>query len=372
MRMPHAAVLTGFISPTVFVLVLAYTHRTPVPYFVGVMLFFASFLAGVVGSFLLTRSVQFRNWHNVGEYGMITAGVGALVFPLEMASYFCIVQFYTLGDLADYFAHYALEVIVFGLAYGGLPSLIGGAISRHMGMRNRSMKVFHAALLTGLLYAIVLYSFNLVVDSVYLAGEVFLLSVVGAFFFVNMGLAFFIARRVMFQSRGDVWLFGFVSALVVTVSFFLALGTSPVQTLTDGYGGSAVYGIAASAVFGGFAGLIGATLSRRPPSTARDKKFGDQVAEAWRPSRVDETISAAEFDVPVNVPSVGKTVTLEVSPDHTVGSLVESVASTLKLPKGRTYAVEYGGKLIGQSEFGKTLATFGINEGSRLSLRVVE
>jgi hypothetical protein len=105
-------------------------------------------------------------------------------------------------------------------------------------------KVLHAALLTGLLYAIVLYSFNLVVDRACLAGEVFLPSVVGAFFLVNMGLAFFIVRRVMFQSRSDVRLFGFVSALVVIVGFFLALRTSPVQTLTDDYGESAVYGIA--------------------------------------------------------------------------------------------------------------------------------
>jgi hypothetical protein len=89
-------------------------------------------------------------------------------------------------------------------------------------------------------------------------------------------------------------------------------------------------------------------------------------------------VSAAEvghngtFEVSVSAPSVGKTVTLEVAPDHAAGSLVETLISTLGLPKGKAYAIEYEGKVISQIEFGKTLASFGIKEGSKLSLRVVE
>lgn len=83
-------------------------------------------------------------------------------------------------------------------------------------------------------------------------------------------------------------------------------------------------------------------------------------------------VPAGIFEVSVSVPSVSKTVTLEVAPDHTVGSLVESVASTLNLPKGRAYAVEYAGKLLSKPDFGESLATLGIKEGSKLSLRVVQ
>lgn len=94
--------------------------------------------------------------------------------------------------------------------------------------------------------------------------------------------------------------------------------------------------------------------------------------------RTQQSVSAAKvapvalFEVSASVPSVGKTVTLEVAPDHTVGSLVETLTSTLDLPKGRAYAVEYEGRLISRAESGKTLATFGIKEGSKLSLRVVD
>jgi hypothetical protein len=81
---------------------------------------------------------------------------------------------------------------------------------------------------------------------------------------------------------------------------------------------------------------------------------------------------AGLFEVSAGVPSVGKTVILEVAPDHTVRSLIETLTSTLNLPKGKAYAVEYAGKLIRQPDLGKSLATLGIREGSRLSLRVVD
>jgi hypothetical protein len=86
----------------------------------------------------------------------------------------------------------------------------------------------------------------------------------------------------------------------------------------------------------------------------------------------EEATQAGLFEVSVGVPSVGKTVTLEVAPDHTLGLLVETLVSTLDLRGDKRYAVEYAGRLIGQPDFGKTLAKLGIKEGSKLSLRVVE
>jgi hypothetical protein len=87
-------------------------------------------------------------------------------------------------------------------------------------------------------------------------------------------------------------------------------------------------------------------------------------------SRIRRPLSVAGlFEVSVSVPSVGKNVTLEVAPDHNVGSLVDSVASTLNLPKGKGYVVEYAGKLISRPDFGKTLGDLGIKEGSKLTLR---
>jgi hypothetical protein len=83
---------------------------------------------------------------------------------------------------------------------------------------------------------------------------------------------------------------------------------------------------------------------------------------------VSEVTSAGHFEVSIGIPSVGRTVTLETAPDHTIGSLVETLISTLNLPTGKTYAVEYGGKLISQGDFGKSLAAFRIKEGSKLRL----
>lgn len=91
-----------------------------------------------------------------------------------------------------------------------------------------------------------------------------------------------------------------------------------------------------------------------------------------RPISVAGATQAGLFEVSVSVPSVGKTVTLEVAPNHTIGSLVESLTATLDLSEDKAYAVEYEGRLISQADFGKSLATLGIKEGSKLSLRVVE
>jgi hypothetical protein len=91
-----------------------------------------------------------------------------------------------------------------------------------------------------------------------------------------------------------------------------------------------------------------------------------------KPVSVAELPRAGLFEVSVNVPSAGKTVSIEAGPDHTVGSLVESLASTLNLPKGKAYTVEYAGKLISQADFGRTLGVFGIKEGSKLSFRVID
>ena len=93
---------------------------------------------------------------------------------------------------------------------------------------------------------------------------------------------------------------------------------------------------------------------------------------ARRPSSIVEAKRAGLFDISVGVPSVGKTVTLEAAPDHTVGSLVETLISTINIPKDKRCVLDYAGKLIGQQDFGKSLAALGIKEGSKLSLRVVE
>lgn len=78
------------------------------------------------------------------------------------------------------------------------------------------------------------------------------------------------------------------------------------------------------------------------------------------------------FDISVTVPSVGKTVTLEVASDHTMKSLVETIVSTLNLPKDRTYTVEHAGEHINPPGFGKSLGNLGISERSKLTLRAVE
>lgn len=88
-------------------------------------------------------------------------------------------------------------------------------------------------------------------------------------------------------------------------------------------------------------------------------------------TRVEPTL-IGPFDILVSVPSVGKTVTLEVASDHTLGSLVETTVSTLKLPKDMIYAIEYAGRLLSQQDSGKSLGSLGIKEGSELTLRVVE
>jgi hypothetical protein len=46
--------------------------------------------------------------------------------------------------------------------------------------------------------------------------------------------------------------------------------------------------------------------------------------------------------------------------------------STLELPKDTRCVLDYAGKLIGQQDFGKSLAALGIKEGSKPSLRVME
>jgi hypothetical protein len=93
---------------------------------------------------------------------------------------------------------------------------------------------------------------------------------------------------------------------------------------------------------------------------------------ARRPVSVTELPRTGLFEVSVTVPSVGKTVSIEAGPDHTVRSLVDTLMSTLELPKDKRCVLDYAGKLIGQQDFGKSLAALGIKEGSKLSLRVVE
>lgn len=96
------------------------------------------------------------------------------------------------------------------------------------------------------------------------------------------------------------------------------------------------------------------------------------AALAVRRSDTPRKTTGELFEVSVSVPSVGKTVALEVAPNHSVGSLVETLTSTLELPSGRAYAIEYAGTLISQQDFGKTLGALGIREGSKLGLRVEE
>lgn len=93
---------------------------------------------------------------------------------------------------------------------------------------------------------------------------------------------------------------------------------------------------------------------------------------ATDPSSAVEVLPSGLFEVSVAVPSVHRTVTLEVASNHTVGSLIEAVAMTLNLPRERKHALEHAGKVISQTDFGKSLGVLGIKEASKPTLRVVE
>ena len=233
------------------------------------------------------------------------------------------------------------------------------------------MKVLHAAILTGVSSGITM-SIPIILSQYFGVGFG-LFSWLGGVSLANMGLALLIGRCAVFRGRRDVGLFGAFSAVAVTVVFMMVMSIAWLATgnpiSSSDYGSLALAAVLYAILLGGLPGLVGAVLSRRVtmpfPTVLRRR-------DAWKPSRVNETIPSFVFEVSVSVPSAAKTVTLEVAADHTVGSLVETVTSALNLPKGRAYAVEYGGKLISRGDFGKLLSTFGIKESSKLSLRIVE
>jgi hypothetical protein len=158
-----------------------------------------------------------------------------------------------------------------------------------------------------------------------------------------------------------------VSRTVTQTKTFLSVGTQTIVTECPLYILISVTLLALVIVAAG-AYVLGRRTRKPAPAIQPTSTYEGR----FRPLSRIEIARSLPFEVSVSVPSVGKTVALEVAPDHTVGSLVETLASTLGLPKNRAYAVEHAGKLIGQPDFGKSIATFAIKEGSKLSLRVVD
>ena len=230
------------------------------------------------------------------------------------------------------------------------------------------MKLLHAAILTGILTGITLSS---VIILSLVSGVGFNLGWILAVFLANVGLAFLISSNSMFRGRRDVGALGAFSAVTATVAYLIVAG----QFWPAGYDWDvswivwALRGAECGILFGGLPGLIGAVLSRhvklRFPAIL-DRKETSGTADATK------VIAASVFEVSVNVPSVGKTVKLEVASDHSVGELMETLISTLNLARSRAYALGHAKQLISKTDFGKTLGTLGIKEGSKLSLRVIE
>ena len=82
-------------------------------------------------------------------------------------------------------------------------------------------------------------------------------------------------------------------------------------------------------------------------------------------SRVEEV--KPKMQINVFDKGSGKLVRLEVEPHHTIGSLIETLVSGLKLQKGE-YALVLSGREFGADECSKTLKSVGIRDGAELEL----
>jgi len=66
--------------------------------------------------------------------------------------------------------------------------------------------------------------------------------------------------------------------------------------------------------------------------------------------------------------ATNKAVRIEVDPNHTVGSVLETVVGGLGLPKDRAYALVSGNKELGPDSYPMTLQAAGIRSGDKLDL----
>ena len=63
-----------------------------------------------------------------------------------------------------------------------------------------------------------------------------------------------------------------------------------------------------------------------------------------------------------------KVLTFEVSPNITLGELIENIIETLKLPSDYMYSIVYGAKELGPDKYSYTLEELGIGDGDELQI----
>ncbi len=66
--------------------------------------------------------------------------------------------------------------------------------------------------------------------------------------------------------------------------------------------------------------------------------------------------------------STNRSVKLDVTPSHTVGSVLETVVSGLGLPDDRAYALVRGGRELGPDVYSAQLQSLGVSEGDQFDL----
>lgn len=74
------------------------------------------------------------------------------------------------------------------------------------------------------------------------------------------------------------------------------------------------------------------------------------------------------MEVMVSDVSTNKSVRIEVAPNHTIGSILETVVNGLGLPRDRAYSLVLGGKELGPDTYVGTLESMGIRDGDQMDI----
>jgi len=121
------------------------------------------------------------------------------------------------------------------------------------------------------------------------------------------------------------------------------------------------------ALFGKFALPTELPARQERPKEVRGKSIPISTTPEAREkiSRVKEI--QPKMQIKVFDKGSAKVVRLEAEPQHTVGSLIETLVSGLKLPKGE-YMLVLGEREFGSYEYSKTLQSVGIRDGAELEL----
>jgi len=74
------------------------------------------------------------------------------------------------------------------------------------------------------------------------------------------------------------------------------------------------------------------------------------------------------MEVMVSDVSTNKSVRVEIAPNHTVGSILETVVNGLGLPRDRAYSLVLGGKELGPETYANTVQSMAIRDGDQMDL----